>query len=366
MPVNVTSTIHFRPGGPGATAAPATLRAASAVPAVTVGAGAAFPGPDGAPAPWTVRTGYQNSPGYPGSLTTSSLSRTTIASNTTYEYLSFTGNDFKNIAGVSNVTFLGCRFLTNVVADASFAGTFSDTTTFNITFSYCTFGSSASNPPVAYGSGNQYCIDQRGIQGLTVDHCDMWGFGEAIELSGSSLAHQTQITNSYIHDASDNGGGIYHVDGILSNNGGSGIQYVTVSGNTIVIAPSNTNCIGFQSTVPGGSPYSNLTITGNYISGDNTTVDVGTQSTGSANITFTGNVIGSDYKPANTFVYNSGGFTGTGSTWSGNTYYVPASSPFTTPSAAWLAAGNSGLYWRPGDGMPANSSSIIGHVTDTG
>jgi hypothetical protein len=326
----------------------------------------AFPGPDGSPAPWTVRVGYQNSPGYPGSLTTSSLSRTTLTSNTTYEYLSLTGNDFNNCAGISNVTFLGCRFLTNVVANASFAGTFGDTTTFNITFSYCTFGSSAvSAPPVAYGQGNQYCVDQRGIQGLIIDHCDMWGFGEAIELSGSTLAHQTQITNSWIHDSSADGGGAYHVDGILSNNGGTGIQYVTVSGNTITIQPENTNCIGFQCNEASPLPYSNLTITGNYLSGDNTTLDVGTQ-TGAANtnITFTGNVIGSDYKPNNTFVYNSGGFTGPGSTWLQNTYYVPGSSPFSTPSGPWLAAGNSGLFWYPGDQMPANSSSIIGHTTD--
>lgn len=327
---------------------------------------AAFPGPDGASAPWTVRVGYQNSPGYPGSLTPSSLGYTGLVTGTTYKYLDFTADEMRGIQ-TSNVTFIGCRFLTNDVGDASAAGSFSGSwpNCTNVTFSYCTFGSSVTNPPVAYGQGNQYCIDQRYIGGLTVDHCDMWGFGEAIELNGSSAAHPTQITNNYIHDCSADGGGIYHVDGILSNNGGTGVQYVTVSGNTIVIQPENTNCIGFQAVGGGALPYSNLTITNNYISGDNTSVDVGGHTgTACTNITFTGNVMGSDYKPNNTFIYDGTGFTGPGSIWSGNKFYVPASSPFSSPSAAWLAAGNSGLYWYPGDGMPATGASIIGHAAD--
>ena len=109
----------------------------------------------------------------------------------------------------------------------------------------------------------------------------MWGFGNGIQLAGSSAAHPVQITDNYIHDASANGGGVCRVDGILSNNGGTGMEYITVSGNTIVLLPSDTNCIGFQCVEgTGGSPYANLTITNNYISGDNTSVDVGTDPPG--------------------------------------------------------------------------------------
>ena len=51
--------------------------------------------------------GYQNSPGYPGSLSHSTLSASQLVAGTTYKYLDLGG--MYNIT-TSNVTFVGCRF----------------------------------------------------------------------------------------------------------------------------------------------------------------------------------------------------------------------------------------------------------------
>lgn len=322
----------------------------------------AYPGPG--TAPLTVPVGYKNAPGYPGSLTASSMGAGSLVAGTTYEYLDFTTGDMRGIA-TSNVTFKGCLFASNRVADANAAG--SDATgCSNITFSYCTFAPSAvASPPVAYGNGYEYGIDQRMISGMTVDHCEFWGFGDGIQLAASSQTSPVVITNNFFHDPSANGGGAYHVDGILSSDG-AGIEYVTVSGNTIAIPASDTNCIGFQ--VPeggGGTPYSHLTITGNYLSGDNVMVDIGT-GTVCDHITFTGNVWAADYEPGTDPLYSDAFLNGSGSAWSGNTMFVPSASPLDGANSSWMAPGNSGLYWWPGDSNPSSGTQIIGHTVDYG
>lgn len=316
--------------------------ATSAPPALSLQPPSSFPGP--------ATTGYQNAPGYPGSLV--NCDNYTIKAGSTYKYCDFPGG---LTVTVPNVTFIGCRFASNNVQDNDVR-----VAADNTTFSYDTFApSAASSPPVAYGKGYQYGIIETDAFHLEVDHANFWGFGDAMQISdptGSSPANLLIVRDSWIHDPSADGG-VYHVDGILSNDGGSG--YLTFDHNTIS-APGNTNGLAMQTSGGGssGTPYEHLTITNNYFSGFGYTVNTG-DDTGSQYIVFTGNVWGTDIQPVFGPLYGSAMYTTPGlhNTWSNNRIYV-------APGTTWMNSGNNGLYWWPTDGNPDNASQIIGHRSD--
>jgi hypothetical protein len=92
-------------------------------------------------------------------------------------------------------------------------------------------------------------------------------------------------------------------------------------------------------------------------------VDVGTGH-GSDHVTFTGNVWGADFEPANAPLYSEGFVVQPGSSWHGNTIFVPSASPLRGADSSWMAAGNSGLFWWPGDQNPSGSTQIVGHPGD--
>ena len=305
--------------------------------------------------PDAANTGYENSAGYPGSL--KDCSNVAINSNTTYQYC-----DFPNGLAIgsasnhpTNVTFVGCRFASNLVNDATVADYGS-----GIVFSYDTFEpstvqpgpgpTSPSAPAIANSAGYQYGIDQRYAGALTVDHSDFWGFEEAIQLSYSSKAEPVIISNSWIHNPRSPGSSD-HTDGILENYGG--LSYMVFDHNSIV-GNGNTNALALQ----GEAGYSHVTISNNYFSGYGYMVNSGAD-TKSTDMTFTGNVWGTDIEPIFGPLYGNAMYTtpGLGSVWSGNTIYVQ-------PGTAWMAAGNNGLYWWPGDTNPSNSHQIIGHKTN--
>jgi hypothetical protein len=48
---------------------------------------------------------------------------------------------------------------------------------------------------------------------------------------------------------------------------------------------------------------------------------------------------------------------GLGGVWRGNKLHV-------RPGTTWMAAGNNGLFWWPGDGNPSDPGQIIGHSSD--
>lgn len=324
-------------------------------------------------------TGYQNAPGYPGSLTNgTSLS---LADNTTYSFYDFseTGtaiNDASFASGTSatGVTFIGCRFASNAVSDACV-----DTVGTNITYSYCTFEPStvpAGSEPaisntayaIAHGSGYQYGINQTSDGPVTISHCRFWGFANAIQLSKSTLAAPFTITHSLFQNPRADGG-VDHTDGPGELNRQTyAITHVTCSSNT-VIGAGNTNALAFQG---GSGGYDTWTLDGNYLAGYGFMVFIGSQGYQGTdfftNITFTNNTWGTDVEPGSGPVYNShvsggqgtdGVFTlpGYGNHWSGNKISTAA-------GTSWMAAGNNGLYWWPTDNNPASPSSIIGHARD--
>jgi hypothetical protein len=234
----------------------------------------------------------------------------------------------------------------------------------NVTFSYDTFEpSKVSAPPVPYGSGYQYGINQTGPFQISIEASNFWGFGEAIQLTdpdGSTQSSPLVIKDSYIHDSSaqgPDGPNQYHVDGILSSDGGS--SYMTITHNTIT-GNANTNALALQTNGGGssGTPYSHITVTNNYFSGFGYMVNTGGD-TNSTDMTFVGNVWGTDFEPGWGPLYGSAMYTtpGLGGVWRDNTIHV-------APGTTWMAEGNNGLFWWPTDSNPSGPGQIIGHKSD--
>jgi hypothetical protein len=317
------------------------------------------PPPPPVPALWAgpTNTGYLNAPGYPGSLTT--WPGGSLTPGNTYSFYLDDGGLNVNADGV---TFYGCAFRATA---PGFANVNLNANT--PVFSWCTMEPQAVSSPrpgggVNFADSYQYGIDQNpGFTGFTVSHCDIWGFGEGMQISdpsGSSQGSPVNVSDSWIHDASDQGTGPigpYHVDGILCNNGP--VPYMTFHHNTIS-GPYDTNALALQTTGGGssGTPYDHITITDNYFSGYGFMVNSGGD-TNSTHVTFQGNVWADDYEPGFGPLYGASMYTlANNGAWSGNKYWAK--------QGTWMNKGNDGLYWWPGDGNPANSSSIIGHASD--
>lgn len=276
--------------------------------------------------PSSTNTGYKNAPGYPGQLTEFTG---TIQSNTTYKFMDFSNGLYLGDANnhPTNVTFYGCRFASNAVLDANVAD-YGD----NITFDYSTFApSTLSAPPVAHSAGYQYGIDQRYNGQVTINHSDFWGWANGIQLGYSSQSKPFMISNSWFHDARDDGG-VDHTDAILENYGGQ--SYITVNHNTIV-SKGNTNGLGLQ-----GNNYHNISVTNNYFSGFGYTVNIGGSGAGSTNLTFVGNTFGTDIKPIFGPLYGWLGSSSANDLWRQNNWHVVSGSYYTNFA-------DDGKYWWP-------------------
>jgi hypothetical protein len=268
-------------------------------------------------------TGYRNAPGYPGSLTGFSGR---VESNKTYKFMEFAGG-VGIPSGVTNVTFIGCRFTSNAVQDAMIAYSGD-----NVTFSYSSFepsGSPGSARTVAYNAGYQYAIDQRGAGKLTIENSDFWGWGNAIQFGRSSKDKPVVIRDSWFHHARKDGG-IDHTDAILENYGGP--SYMVFDHNTIV-SDGNTNGLALQ-----GPSYSNVTVTRNYFSGFGYTVSLGVKAGGNHNVVFTGNTFGTDIKPDWGPLY--GWSDGNGNLWRKNKWRI-------APGGFSSASADDGQFWLP-------------------
>src|SRR5262249_28272519 len=146
-------------------------------------------------------------PGFPGGLTPWPGGAFTIGS--TYSFFDFDQGAGGTVISLDNVTFLGCRFQINQLDDNNVAIAVT-----NVTLSYCSIAprttlvtrpanegwtSAGAGTDVDSVSGNvdsykiggtsgyQYGIKMFGSGTTTIDHCDIWGFGNAITFfSGSS------------------------------------------------------------------------------------------------------------------------------------------------------------------------------------
>ena len=319
----------------------------------------AFPGQAGNP------VGYEADPGYPGSLTKWTGSATLSASGTTsspkvYSFQDFVAGTGGTLISGSHVKFVGCRFQSNDLENYNVQVTGSD-----VTFEYCSVTpliSLAPAPPhpawpsggaglQLVGDGTGYQIDGNSgyeygfniVSGgpVTIDHCDVWGFGNAVVFYATTAPMTVQ--GSWIHDAADAAAQAYHTDGAGYLNGSTGPQNVSILGNTIA-SIGNTNGIAFQAV---SSPYMNLLVSGNYLSGFGYTVDAGHETTGSTHMTFTNNVLGTDLPWVYGPIYGDPTtlYSQPTNTWSGNKLSVLAGTSPISGSWMWRAVDDGQFLW---------------------
>ena len=290
----VSSVMATNSGG---TSAPAASKAAGAVVASRLNhfcnVSAAYSnlttGPHLCGWPDSTNTGYQNAPGYPGSLTVassnSSTCPTTPQSNHTYSFCKYNGLSLPT--NLTNVTFYGDDFQHTAPQNPNVTGGSGDN---NITFNYDTFQPSAvSSPPASCSQSYQYGIynENGAMKGYTVEHSDFWGFGNAIDTAGSTQTTPQTFQYNWIHDSVTTGGCGYHNDGIGMLNPNTE-SYATVDHNTIEFL-GNTNLIAWQN-----GTYSHIQNTNNLLSGDNVMYAGGrctSSCTPPTNITTTGNTL---------------------------------------------------------------------------
>lgn len=285
--VTVTNT-----GAPTTTASSTT--APPPPPTSTASTTSATPPPGGVAG--ASNTGYANA-SCPNGRTTHTGS---IVSGATYSCQNF-GVTFVN---ASNVTFYGDDFKGADPQDylVAVAGT-------NDSFNYSTFEPAGSGASNAY----EYGIAENGAggshgPGLKVDHSNFFGFGNAIDETGSTAADPDIFTNDWVHDPCLCNG--YHNDGIgnesQSNGEDTGVQMIN---DTIADTGGNTNAIAYQA-----GTYHGFVVENCHLSGGTYTVSI--WDNGSTNITFENNQYlgGAVYGPT----YPQNFWSGPGDVWSGN------------------------------------------------
>lgn len=340
-------------------------------------------------------TGHTAHPSWPGTFTGGTFNGGEPGSNTTIMFADFTGTvDVGGFqapigSGASNVVFEGCRFqfsanVDDVTGDATsvLVRLFADGP---VTFRYCTFQPSVANYPtrltgeeiqanpatwVSYGKSYQYAIAANNgwnsrAKAVTVEHCDFWGFGNAVDLLDSTVATPHIVRYSWFHHGGDpwqtaQPSSAFHNDCWLVNQGnyfGAVCEY-----NRMEIW-GNTNCLAWQ-----GGPFNDCVVRGNVFGGDNETVHMASIST---RLQFTDNffasrigrgaVAGSSKPNRDWNVTDSG----TGSFWRRNKFLIGVDeAPANFPAAKWGAPSNDGLYWHPADTDLTVRTVGGGHAAD--
>ena len=312
--------------------------------------------------------GFAAAPGYPGFLTPASgpVTSGSPGNPTIYAYKDFAGFSIN----ANWVTFIGCRFKSNTVADnnMSTGGTGAQ----NIVMSYCSFtpldtlygGPPGSVWPSA-GAGQQTttfatginCIDgNSGYQfGLTVrnvadgpitlDHCDIWGFGNALNFPAPSTA-QINILDCWIHDAANAAPQTYHTDGPGYLDGGAPPANIRIDHCTIA-SIGTTNALAFQAAT---SAYVGIVVTRTFFSGFNVCIDMCHDVASSTGLVFSDNVIGTDLPWVNGPLSGSSMFITNGSpvnVWRRNKFRVlPGTSTIGGQQFSWVS-GDNGKFMLP-------------------
>jgi hypothetical protein len=332
-------------------------------------AGDSGPSPGGYPGQPGNPVGFAAAPGYPGTLEPWTGGDTVATSGTAgnptvYSFYDFVPGQAQGgtfITG-SHLKFVGCRFQSNDVENYNVQVTGSD-----VTFEYCSVTplvSLAAAPPheawPSAGAGQQLTGNGTGYQidgnsgyeygfalnsggPVSIDHCDIWGFGNAVTFMDTTA--QMTVSSSWIHDAADAAAQKYHTDGPGYLNGGVPPQNVSIQGNTIA-SIGNTNGIAFQAAT---SAYQNIVVSGNYLSGFGYTSDMGLpgSTSGDTNMQFTNNVFGTDlpwvYGPI--YADQTALFGQATNKWSGNTLKVLAGTSPVSGSWQWTSAQDGQFVW---------------------
>lgn len=322
--------------------------------------------------PDSTNTGFVNAPGFPGTLTPFNG---TITSNTTYNFRSFVSqvNIGTTPTPVANVIFNGCQFV-----GSGGVGNMATLIKTNgpLQFNYCSFQPQGVVEPgpsggVTLAQSYQFALTAQGSFGtfctgsLLVDHCDIWGFGNAVGVQGGNQANPHIYQNNYVHDMCLDS--TYHGDGIGCP--GGGVESYTVIRHNNIQALGNTQGLAYQNSAV-GSTWSNFTITNNLIGGWGYGVAVVGYAVGDVpNITFTDNTYSTGLQAQFGPLYSGGPeffwTAATGGLWRRNRWLVP-------PNAAWGHSQYSGYYWLPGTigNAPTNpdelAAGLVGLTDYTG
>lgn len=303
--------------------------------------------------------GFQHAPGYPGGTSdTAGTSLTdgsgiTVQSNTTYNY-------YKNLSlgtlgttsvPISNVTFNGCLWESSGATEAVIRLAADGTVTFN----YCTVrptGLTNNTGTVTQAQGYQYALLADGTPAapgtwntfcktLTVDHCDIWGYANAIMHQYSTQTTPHKFLYTWIHNSRTNDDGLDHTDGLGLPAGGTN-SYVTIE-NCWIEDDGDTQGLAYQNT-PGPSTFDNFVIRYNTFGGWGYAINVSNGTTASptapTNVTFTDNTFTTKIRPIYGPLYSSLIASGTGCLWRRNKWWVPS-------GAAWGDPAHDGWFWMP-------------------
>jgi hypothetical protein len=361
--------------------------------------------PVSAQGPWPGQAGnavgYAAAPGWPGAFNTTacpsspksgtSWADATVISNCTYSssggtstscnYCIFEYVDFINTTiattnhtlgvGADHEMFIGDRFQSNAIQGGNVASGHSD-----VWFLYDSFVPLASfytTPPgmqqwpgagaganstsmsssnsVATNKGYEFGLEIFTGASMVIDHCDIWGYGNAIAFQNNVTTGNT-LTNNWIHDTAEPDGvtgGQYHSDGIGYLNGGAAPNNVTIVGNAVGML-GNTNALALQAASSG---YQNITVAENFWSGDGATVSwCRPGSVPCTNSSFYGNTFGTDVEPGGP-LYSPGASLGTGTVWACNTIEV-------LPGTTWTNFANGEFFLNA---SPENSTRDEGGNT---
>jgi hypothetical protein len=342
--------------------------------------------------------GYAAAPGWPGSFNTtacssspasgSSWSNATVVSNCTYsspanincnycifEYVDFNGGTTVSAQiGGSHILFLGDRFQSNDVQGGNIGVTGSyiyflyDSVVPLASFytsppGYTTWPSAGAGAntttqtsgvnSVAGSEGYEYGINLASSTGpFWIDHNDIWGFGNAINLNSGST-QPVVVTSNWIHDAAYAGTEGYHTDvcpGYL--NGATAPSNVTVIGNVCASLGSN-EAMPFQAATGG---YQNMYVAENFLAGQTTIVWCHPGSVQCTNSYLYGNQFSTIIMNYGT-VYDNGATIGSGSEWACNTIDVTSGTNWTNLDG-WTPSSS-----ENGDFLINNSNGAIPYST---
>jgi hypothetical protein len=369
---------------------------------------AAFCGTALAQSPWPGQpgntVGYAASPTWTGAFNATacgppssgaSWDTATVIQNCTYStpqtvscnYCEFVDVDFnagKTVTQVngSHILFMGDRFQSNDVGGGNVGVLGTDVYFFYDSvvplvslatsppgYTWPSAGAGANSTTITEGTnaingdhGYEYGFnigDSSGMGGpVWIDHCDMWGFGDAIVIQ-TTTAPMT-ITNNHMHDIANPSEQVYHTDGPGYSNGAVAPNNVTMIGNTVAML-GNTNDLALQAATGG---YQNIYVASNFWSGNNATISWchpgSVQCTSSY---FYGNTFGTDVMDFGA-VYDPGGALGAGSAWACNTIEVRSGTTWTNSDGWTPTSAMNGQYFMNND--PPNSATDQGGNTRCG
>lgn len=294
--------------------------------------------------------GHLNAPGFPGNLTLwpggfdsngrpGGLVNGSPGNPTVYSFYDFdpkgagiaqdgTTLTLQSGNSAQYIKFYGCRFQSNstgnynisvaVLSDQTHGGS-------NITLSYCSIvprlavvstipnadwpsssaGLQIDVNNISYGN---YCIPaascyQYGVRtgfvgDFSMDHCDVWGCQNAVDLRDNTAVNIV-VDNCWIHDFGNDNSHVYHQDGPGQLGGGACPSNIRITNNTIA-SIGNTNALAFQG---GTGSFNNIYVSGNYFSGFGNTIDMCHNQPGSTNLIFIDNTIGNDIAILNSPLY---------------------------------------------------------------